>query len=64
MGLTEGQHDILRDRLGTRTAFKVGLIVVGSTCLIGVVIGSVSVRAAHHEIVMRIADVFMTSRSS
>jgi len=63
MGLTEGQHDIFYGIVwGTRTAFKVGLVVVGSTCFIGVVIGSVSayIGGRTDEIVMRIADVFMS----
>lgn len=63
MGLTQGQYDIFYGVVwGTRTAFKVGLIVVGSTCLIGVVVGSVSayIGGKFDEIVMRVVDIFMS----
>ena len=42
-GTTQGQYDVFYGVVwGTRTAFKVGLIVTGSTLLIGVAIGSVA----------------------
>lgn len=61
-GTTEGQYDIYYGVIwGTRTAFKVGLIVTGATLLIGLVIGST---AAYYggwvdELLMRIVEVFM-----
>ncbi len=47
---------------GTRTAFQVGLIVIGASCTIGIFIGSVSayVGGKFDEIVMRFADIFMS----
>lgn len=63
LGLTHGQHDILYGLVwGTRTAFRVGIIVVAATCLIGVTVGSVSayIGGRFDEIVMRVADVFMS----
>jgi len=59
-GTTEGQYDIYYGIIwGTRTAFKVGLIITGATFLIGVTIGSI---AAYYggwvdEILMRIVEV-------
>lgn len=61
-GTTEGQYDIFYGVVwGTRTAFKVGLIVTGSTVLIGLLIGGV---AGYYggwvdEVLMRITEVFM-----
>ncbi|MBO8127247.1 MAG: ABC transporter permease [Firmicutes bacterium] len=63
MGLTQGKYDIWYGVVwGTRTAFKVGLIVVGASCLIGVTIGSISgyYGGKFDEIIMRIVDVFMS----
>ncbi len=63
MGLTQGRYDILYGVVwGTRTAFKVGLIVVGTSCAIGIVVGSISayVGGRTDEIVMRVVDVFMS----
>jgi peptide/nickel transport system permease protein len=43
MGTSQGQYDIYYGVIwGTRTAFKTGLIVVLSTLLLGVVVGSIS----------------------
>ncbi len=61
-GTTQSQYDIFYGVVwGTRTAFKVGLITVGFSALIGVIIGSI---AGYYggwieEILMRITDIFM-----
>lgn len=63
MGLTQGKYDIFYGIIwGTRTAFKVGLLVTGLSCFIGVVVGSVSayIGGKFDEIVMRFVDVFMS----
>ncbi|MEW6226871.1 MAG: ABC transporter permease [Bacillota bacterium] len=63
MGLTQGQYDILYGVVwGTRTAFKVGLIVVGASCVIGIAIGSISayIGGRTDEVVMRVVDIFMS----
>ena len=63
LGTAEGQYDIFYGVVwGTRTAFRVGLIVTLSGCVIGMVIGSI---AAYYgglidEILMRVVDVFYT----
>lgn len=62
-GLTEGQHDIFYGIVwGTRTAFRVGILVAGVSCLIGVVIGSISayIGGKVDEVIMRIVDIFMS----
>ena len=62
-GTTEGQYDIFYGIIwGTRTAFKIGLVVVGISTSIGIILGTV---AAYYggwvdEILMRITDVFMS----
>lgn len=61
-GLTEGQYDIFYGLIwGTRSAFKVGLIVIGSVMAIGVVLGSLAgyFGGIVDEIIMRIADIFL-----
>ena len=61
-GTTQGQYDVFYGVVwGTRTAFKVGLIVTGSTVLIGLLVGGV---AGYYggwvdEVLMRITEVFM-----
>ena len=63
MGLTQGKYDIFYGIVwGTRTAFQVGLIVTGLSCLIGIVIGSTSayIGGKFDEVVMRFVDVFMS----
>ncbi len=63
MGLTQGRYDIFYGvTWGTRTAFKVGIIVVGASCAIGVFVGSVSAYLGGRtdEIVMRVVDIFMS----
>ncbi len=59
-GTAQGQYDIYYGVIwGTRTAFKTGLIVVLSTLLIGVVVGSVSAYYGGwvDNVLMRIVDV-------
>lgn len=61
-GTTEGQYDIFYAVIwGTRTAFKVGLVVVVATTLIGIVIGSLAgyYGGITDEVIMRITDIFM-----
>ncbi len=61
-GTTEGQYDIFYGVVwGTRTAFRVGLIVTGATLLIGLTVGTI---AAYYggwvdELLMRIVEIFM-----
>ena len=62
-GLTEGQYDIYYGVIwGTRTAFRIGFIVVGSILVIGIVLGSISgyYGGIVDEIIMRIVDTFMS----
>jgi len=62
-GTTEGQYDIFYAVVwGTRTAFKIGFLVVFCTTLIGVAVGAVAgyYRGATDEILMRVTDVFMS----
>lgn len=62
-GTTEGQYDIFYGIVwGTRTAFKIGLVVVGISTSIGIILGTI---AAYYggwidEILMRITDIFMS----
>ena len=63
MGLTQGKYDVFYGIIwGTRTAFQVGLIVTGLSCLLGVLIGSVSayIGGKFDEVIMRFVDVFMS----
>jgi peptide/nickel transport system permease protein len=62
-GTSQGQYDVFYGVIwGTRVAFTTGMIVVISTFLIGIVIGSVSAYygGAVDNIIMRIVDVFLT----
>ena len=62
-GTAQGQYDIFYGMVwGARTAFRTGFIVVASTFLIGVIVGSISAfyGGAVDNIIMRIVDVFMT----
>ncbi|MCD6083250.1 ABC transporter permease [Candidatus Aerophobetes bacterium] len=62
-GLTEGQYDIYYGVIwGTRTAFRIGFIVVGSILVIGIVLGSISgyYGGIVDEIIMRVVDTFMS----
>ena len=61
-GTTEGQYDIFYGVVwGTRTAFQVGLIVIGATLVIGIFLGSMAgyFGGIIDEIIMRITDVFL-----
>ncbi len=61
-GTTEGQYDIFYGVIwGTRTAFQVGLIVIGATLIIGIFLGSIAgyFGGIIDEIIMRITDVFL-----
>ncbi len=62
-GLTEGQYDIYYGVIwGTRTAFRIGFIVVGSILVIGVLLGSIAgyYGGIVDEVIMRIVDIFMS----
>ncbi|MBI4279559.1 MAG: ABC transporter permease [Armatimonadetes bacterium] len=61
-GTTEQQFDIFYGLVwGTRTAFRVGLTVVASTVLIGIVLGGISgyYGGAVDEALMRVVDIFL-----
>lgn len=62
-GTSEGQYDVFYGVVwGVRTAFKTGMIVVISTFLIGITVGSISAfyGGAVDNFIMRIVDVFLT----
>ncbi len=62
-GTSESQYDIFYGIIwGTRTAFRVGLIVVGISTLIGVAVGTISgfYGGMVDEVLMRITDVFLS----
>jgi peptide/nickel transport system permease protein len=62
MGTTQGQYDIYYGVVwGTRTAFKIGLIVTSLTFLIGGVVGAVSgyVGGWVDEVIQRIVEIFL-----
>ncbi|MBN1319099.1 MAG: ABC transporter permease [Anaerolineales bacterium] len=62
-GTTEGQYDILYGMVwGTRTAFKIGMVVVGCAVLIGIIVGGVSGYFGGNadQVLMRITDVFLS----
>jgi peptide/nickel transport system permease protein len=61
-GTTEGQYDIFYGVIwGTRSAFHVGLVVIGSVLVIGIVLGSLAgyLGGVVDEIIMRITDIFL-----
>ena len=61
-GTTEGQYDIFYGVIwGTRSAFRVGLIVIGAVLVIGIVLGSLAgyFGGVIDEVIMRITDIFM-----
>lgn len=63
MGTASGQWDIYYGIVwGTRTAFKVGLIITLSTAILGILVGSISAYygGVVDMILMRITDIFMT----
>ncbi|MEM2890462.1 MAG: ABC transporter permease [Candidatus Hadarchaeum sp.] len=60
-GTTEGQFDIYYGVIwGTRTAFTVGLLVVGASMLVGIVLGALAgyFGGIIDEIIMRVTDIF------
>jgi len=62
MGTTEGQYDIFYGVMwGTRTAFKVGLIVIGAILAIGITLGSLAgyFGGIVDEIIMRLTDIVL-----
>ena len=61
-GTTQGQYDIFYGVIwGTRSAFIVGLAVIGSVLVIGVVLGSIAgyFGGLADEVIMRVTDIFM-----
>jgi len=61
-GTTMGQYDIFYGVIwGTRSAFRVGLVVIGAVLLIGIVLGSLAgyFGGLIDEIIMRITDIFL-----
>jgi peptide/nickel transport system permease protein len=61
-GTTEGQYDVFYGVIwGTRTAFQVGLIVIGMVLIIGIVLGSIAgyFGGLIDEFIMRVTDVFL-----
>jgi len=61
-GTTEGQYDVFYATVwGTRTAFRVGLIITGATVVIGLLMGTVAgfYGGWIDEILMRVVEVFM-----
>lgn len=61
-GTTQGQYDIFYGVIwGTRTAFQIGLIVMASILVIGIILGSVAgyFGGIIDEVIMRITDVFL-----
>lgn len=61
-GTTQGQYDVFYGVIwGTRTAFQIGLIVIGAIMLIGLLLGSVAgyFGGLIDDIIMRITDVFL-----
>lgn len=62
-GTTEGQYDIYYGVIwGTRTAFRIGFMVVGATMLIGLLLGSLAgyYGGLVDEVIMRLVDIFMS----
>ncbi len=62
-GTTTKQYDIFYGVIwGTRTAFRIGFMVVGSILIIGIIIGSIAgyFGGVIDEIIMRIVDIFMS----
>jgi peptide/nickel transport system permease protein len=61
-GTTTKQYDIFYGVIwGTRTAFRIGFMVVGSILILGVVVGSIAgyFGGVIDEVIMRVADIFM-----
>ncbi len=61
-GTTQGQYDIFYGVMwGTRSAFKVGLAVIGMVLVVGILLGSIAgyFGGLVDEIIMRITDIFL-----
>ena len=61
-GTTQGQYDIFYGVIwGTRSAFRVGILVIGVTLLIGITLGSIAgyFGGAIDEVIMRVTDIFL-----
>ena len=61
-GTTQGQYDIFYGVIwGTRSAFRVGLIVIGVVVSVGIILGSLAgyFGGIIDEVIMRITDIFM-----
>jgi len=61
-GTTEGQYDIFYGVIwGTRTAFKIGIVVMGAVLVIGIALGSIAgyFGGIVDEVIMRITDIFL-----
>ncbi len=62
LGTTEGQFDILYGIIwGTRTAFLVGILITGTTLLIGMTVGTISAfyGGAVDEAIQRVVEIFL-----
>lgn len=62
-GTTEGQYDIFYGVIwGTRSAFHVGLVVIGIVLVVGIILGSLAgyLGGVIDEIIMRITDIFLS----
>jgi peptide/nickel transport system permease protein len=61
MGTTEGQYDVWYGIVwGTRTAFRIGIVITLFTTLIGIIVGSISAYYGGwvDEVMMRITEIF------
>ncbi len=61
-GTTQGQYDIFYGVIwGTRTAFQIGVVVIGAILVIGIILGSLAgyFGGVFDEVIMRITDIFM-----
>jgi len=61
-GTTQGQYDIYYGIIwGTRTAFKIGIVVIGLSLIIGLTVGTISAYFGGwvDEVLMRITDIFL-----
>ena len=61
-GTTEGQYDIFYGVVwGTRSAFRVGLVVIGIVVVVGIILGSLAgyFGGVIDEVIMRITDIFL-----
>jgi peptide/nickel transport system permease protein len=61
-GTTQGQYDIFYGVIwGTRSAFRVGLVVIGIVVVVGILLGSLAgyFGGILDEVIMRITDIFL-----